>query len=357
MCLPLLLLGLGCWGRAPLVPPAGPPARASQSPTASDARPLYAALPMRNLSADARGARELEQRLRDGWSERGASFVAAEDLERVLRTRRVRYTDSLALADARAVREATGAAFAITGTVFDFQRGPQPRVALCVRVLDLESGARVRSALVSLRGEDYRGLLGLGAIEDEGELVERALSRVFEALDAQAASHELPHAAGDDGAPRERIAVLPFVNRSSRTEAGSTFAEILAHEWFATAGVQVLEASELRGALVRARIRTLQEMDAQTLAAIGGLLGVRRFALGSVERFGEETLVRDQRYPEVEVSVRLVDALTGLVIESRNLRLRGDDGETLLRLGVERDPLALARDAARQLVSALEGGS
>lgn len=345
MCLPILLLGLACSVRAPLVLPA---ARAQENSKPVAERRLHAALPLRNLSADAAGAQELERLLRERWSERGVSFVPEEALERVLRERRVRYTDSLALDDARAVRDATGASFALTGTVFDFQRGAQPRVALCVRVIDLENGSRARSALVSLRGEDFRGLLGLGAIEDVDELVERALSQVFEELDAQTAARV--------SAAPERVAVLPFVNRSGRTEAGSTFAEILAHEWFVTAGVQVLEASELRSALVRARIRTLQEMDAQTLASIGALLGVRRFALGSVERFGDEVLVRDQRYPEVEITLRIVDALTGLVVESRNLRLRGDDGETLLRLGIERDPLALARDAARQLVTALKGG-
>lgn len=433
----------------------------------------YAVLPLRSLGADAEGARGLQERLCKALGARGAVFVGERALDVVLRDLRVRYTDSLSVADARAVREATGASFALAGVVFEFVRGKEPRLALCVRVIDLASGERVQSAFVSLRGQDFRGLLGLGAIEDVDELVERAVARVLEsfgehggplvrrsvvegararneraepvAADAGRAVNGKPSpvseaargraasapagvgsTAAADGArvlpgessppgtvaqvgtasdpvpsapsadaelagaapppsgeeapvesdpdvaqglapnvervparrePIERLALLPFVNRSTRTDAGTSFAELLAHAWFQETGVQVVETSELRSALVRARIRSLNEMDAATLKSIGTVLDARWFVLGSVDRFGEETVVRDQRYPEIEITLRLVDGRTGLVASSKSLRLRGDEGETLLRLGVEHDPMALASDAARELVLAMEGGS
>ncbi len=384
----------------------------------------YAVLPLRNLSADVDGVVELQRGLRAGLAERGAVFVADGALDEVLRARRVRYTDSLSVADSRAVREATGASFALAGTVLEYARGKEPRIALCVRVIDLASGERVQSAFVTLRGQDFRGLLGLGAIEDVRELDRIAIERVLDAFGehggpmvrrsvadgakarfalsvapdegadsgakvrpaplpaegAAAPNPAAPAAAAQDaggaesppptpeappavrcapalGEPVGRLALLPFVNRSTRTDAGTSFSELLAHAWFQTTGAQVVETSELRSALVRARIRSLNEMDAKTLASIGAALDARWFALGSVDRFGEDAAVRDQRYPEIEVTVRIVDARTGLVATSRSLRVRGDDGETVLRLGVERDPLALAADAARELVLALEGGS
>lgn len=385
----------------------------------------YAVLPLRNLSADVDGVVELQRGLRAGLAERGAVFVADGALDEVLRARRVRYTDSLSVADSRAVREATGASFALAGTVLEYARGKEPRIALCVRVIDLASGERVQSAFVTLRGQDFRGLLGLGAIEDVRELDRIAIERVLDAFGehggpmvrrsvadgakerfalsvkpeerassdpkarpapdpaagaAAAPSPGAPAAVAQDaggaegplpapeappavrcapalGEPVGRLALLPFVNRSTRTDAGTSFSELLAHAWFQTTGAQVVETSELRSALVRARIRSLNEMDAKTLASIGAALDARWFALGSVDRFGEDAAVRDQRYPEIEVTVRIVDARTGLVATSRSLRVRGDDGETVLRLGVERDPLALAADAARELVLALEGGS
>lgn len=326
----------------------------------------YAMLPLRNLSADATGAMEIGTRLREELGRRGASFVPADELDRVLVERRVRYTDSLAADDARAVRAATGASFGLAGVVFDFERGTEPRIAAALRVIDLSSGERVQSSFVAMRGQDARGLLGLGAIEDVNELEERALPSLLAAFGEHGGPLVQPAVAAAartrtrpaDDAPRvERVAVLPFINRSTRSDAGASFAEILAHEWFRGRGVQIVEASELRAALRRARIRTLQEMDAATMASIGELLGVRWFALGSVDRFGEETVVRDQRHPEIEVSMRVVDAHTGLVVASKSLRLRGDANETILRMGVEHDVLRLARQVARELVLALEVGS
>ncbi|MBK7876253.1 MAG: hypothetical protein IPJ77_10930 [Planctomycetes bacterium] len=377
----------------------------------------YAVLPLRNLSADVEGARELENGLCAALAERGARFVPDAALDAVLQRHRVRYTDSLSVADARAVRDATGASFALAGVVFEFVRGSTPRVALCVRVIDLASGERVQSSFVALRGEDSRGLLGLGAVEDAGELVERAIDRILadfgpnggplvrrfvvdaararadnasvqddvapraaapkdakpsaaagaESANADAGSavdanpSASPEVSDDpelaERAPIGRLALLPFVNRSTRADAGTSVAELLAHAWFQATGAQIVESSALRSALVRARIRSLTEIDTATLASIGAVLDARWFALGSVDRFGEEAVVRDQRYPEVEFTVRLVDGRTGLVAASKTLRLRGDDGETLLRLGVERNALALASDAARELVLALEGGS
>ncbi|MBI5362427.1 MAG: hypothetical protein HZA53_04550 [Planctomycetes bacterium] len=323
----LLLLGLwfaiSAFAQRPAVEPA------AQKP----ASVRYAMLPLRNLSADATGATEIGTRLRDELGRRGASFVPADELDRVLLERRVRYTDSLAADDARAIRAATGASFGVAGVLFDFARGDEPRIAVGLRVIDLASGERVQSAFVALRGQDGRGLLGLGAVEDVNELEERALPSLFAAFGEHGGPLVRPSVAAAarartqpaDTAPEaERVAVLPFINRSTRSDAGASFSEILAHEWFRARGVRVVEASELRAALRRARIRTLQEMDAATMASIGELLGVRWFALGSVDRFGEEAVVRDQRHPEIEVSMRVVDARTGLVAASRSLRLRGD---------------------------------
>ena len=338
-------------------------ARAPAAPAQATVR--YAMLPLRNLSADPSGAVELETRMRAGLAARGAAFVPAAELDRVLIDRRVRYTDSLSAEDARALRAATGADFGLAGVVFDCARGTEPRIAASLRVIDLVSGERVQSAFFTQRGVDARGLLGLGAIEDASELESRAVERLLAAFrdrggplvlpavaEAARARHANPPRAAAPSALR--IAVLPFLNRSTRPEAGASFAELLAHAWFRARGAQIVEAGELRAALRRARIRTLNEVDAATMASIGELLDVRWFALGSVDRFGEETVVRDRRYPEVEVHVRLVDARTGLVTASRSVRLRGDASEGLLRLGAEHDVLQLARDVARELVLALE---
>lgn len=342
------------------------------SPAAPAAPAIYAALPLRNLTADGAAPGELVGRLREALEKRGARFVPAEKVEALLVARRIRSTDSISIEDARAVRESTGAAHVITGTLLEFRRGSSPSLAFSLRVIDARSGSREQSLVLSLRGEDSRGWLGLGAVEDSGELVGRATERLLALFGPDAAPLALParrtrSPEPDDGPIRprararfelsavERVAVLPFVNRSTRPEASVQFAEVLADEWFRGARIQVVEASELRAAMVREKIRYLSDLDPQALAAVGRALGVRHFVLGSLDRFGEEETVADKHYPVVEATLRLVEAESGLVVASTGLRVRGDAHRQPLGFGLVHDPLVVAAEVARGMISQLGG--
>jgi TolB-like protein len=312
---------------------------------------LYALLPLRNHSGDAAGPAELLQRLRVELEARGAACVPEAEVERLLQARRVRYTDSLSVDDLRAVQQQLGASHVLVGTLFDFDRSAAPRVAAGLRVLDTATGLRVQSALASLRGADFRAWLGRGAITDIGALEERVVERLLEAFDERGAPHV--RAAASSGIAR--VAVLPFGNRSTRVSAGAAMAEILSHEWFQESGVEIVELSELRSALVRAKIRTLQEADAATLASIGSALDVRYFVLGNVDRLGEEVIVHNQPFPVLDVSLRIVDAHTGQIQRTASLQLCGAEFETLLGLGAVRDAFELTRRGARRLCVDLGG--
>jgi TolB-like protein len=331
---------------------------------------VYAELPLRNLSGDREAAEWLSARLREALQARGAAFVEAERVEALLVEHRIRYTDSLSADESRMIQAATGAQHVIAGLLFEFVRGKTPHIAMGLRVLDAGSGTREQSVVVSLRGEDSRGWLGLGAIEDAEELGHKVVERLLTAFGPQGAPLPKPgHAPSelrdiDDDRPVRakraqatpelgRLAVMPFVNRSTRPEAGVQFGEILANEWFHETGVEVVEASELRAAMVREKIRYMHDLDLRALAAIARAAGVRYFALGSVDQYGEEEQLVDGRFPVIEASIRLLDAQTGLVVASAAQRIRGDHHRQPLGFGLERDPVALAQQTARNLIRKL----
>lgn len=343
------------------------PAAAAAAPSAS-----YAALPLRNLTADGAAPAELAGRLQRALEQRGARFVPAERVEALLVARRMRATDSISVEDALALRAETGAAHVIAGSLLEFRRGSTPQIALSLRVIDAQSGAREQSLVLSLRGEDFKGWLGLGAVEDAGELAARAVERLLGLFGPDGVPLPLPARRErgpefDDGPARalprarfeltavERVAVLPFVNRSTRPEASVQFAEVLADEYFRSARIQVVESSELRSAMVRERIRYLDDLDPKALAAVGRALDVRYFALGSLERYGEEESVADKHYPVVEATLRLVDAHSGLVVASAGLRARGDEHRQPLGFGIVHDPLVIAAEVARRMIDQLGG--
>ena len=308
----------------------GGPAKAPQ------AHARYAELPLRNLSGDHDAGEAVTGRLRAALRARGAEFVEPGVVEALLQSHRIRYTDSLSVAEARMLEAETGAQHLIAGVMLEFVRGSKPRIAVGLRVLGADSGVREQSAVVFLPD---------GSVKPEPSHARRT-----------------PDAGDEEGPRRERLlgqnacrlAVMPFVNRSTRAEAGVQFGEILSNEWFHERGVEVVEASELRAAMVTEKIRYMHDLDLKALAAIARTAGVRYFALGSVESYGEEEQVVDARFPVVEATVRLLDAQTGLVVASAAVRTRGDDHRQPLGFGLVQDPIALAQQAARKLVRTLE---
>ncbi|MCY3001831.1 MAG: hypothetical protein NTV21_08505 [Planctomycetota bacterium] len=312
-------------------------ARPRTPPERGSAR--YALLPLRNLSDDAEASDALFARMRGELERRGASFVPQADLERQLRSRRIRYTDSLSAADLRALSDATGADFVLAGTLIDYAPGLEPRVALALRALDTRSGSRAGSSIVTLRGADFEGLLGLGRIENESELSALAVECLLSSFDEGA----LPHAIAPQPQLRER---------RPPPDGGS---EMLGAAWYSSSGVEIVEPGELRAALVSLRVRSMEFVDRALLAELGRRVGTRWFALGTVERFGEEAPVGNQLFPEVEATVELFDVENARVVASAGARRRGDRYQGLLGLGAVNNPLELAHRVARELVAALGG--
>lgn len=325
-----------------------------------------AALPLRDLTADPTVGLELTRRLHGALAARGFRFVPGGDLDDLLRAHRIRQLDSLD-AEARAqVAAGTGADRILMGTLLAFEATPEPVLSVAVRLLDAETGRRMRSSVVSLRGSDFAGLLALGGIVDVGELLDETVARLVDALASEqaaddagvAAEHRAPSAWCREHfhfQPGDRLVVLPLENRSDRPLAASLFTELLAHEVFLGARVQVVERSELLEALVAGDVRSIERVDAEVLTRVGRALGSRYVMLGSLDRFDEDVPVERERLPELEASVRVLDLETGRIMAAAATRRRGDDYHVLLGLGTVRDPVALADRVARELVEALGG--
>lgn len=337
----------------------------------SAARPVYGSLPLRNLTPRPRAAGYLMGMIRTSLEARGARFVPGPDMERFLVEHRIRYTDSLSAADAAALAAETGAGYVLAGALLRYESGTVPRISLALRLLDAATGQRMQSILITLSGDDFKGVLDLGAISDVRELELEVLARVLEAFEADGSPRSgLPLgerrgsslsrgvrswfvSEGFDLAEVERIVVMPLVNRTRHLGAGRQFGEVLGHEWFNLGGVQVVESSELRAALIREKVRSIDSVDPATLARVGRRLGARYFAMGSVEAYSKDIIVDQWRFPEIEVTVRIVDSESGDLVAASSVRRRGDDYHTILGLGSVEERLRLAVRVAREIVASL----
>jgi len=227
--------------------------------------------------------------------------------------------------------------------------------------------------VAALRGEDFEGLLGLGRIEDERVLLASAVEQLLESFDergeplATNASPERRRRASppEDGygfmladfdpAALDRVALMPFSNRSAHPDAAQALAEFLGDAWYHSSGVRVIEPAEVRAALVRMAVRSTEFVDRRSLAKLGDELGARYFVLGSIERFGETSFAGNDRLPEIEATVQVVDVQSGRTMAAAGVCRRGDHEQTLLGLGAIRNPFELAARTARELVAGLGG--
>ncbi len=332
----------------------------------SAAAPRYAALPLRNATLEVEAGTDLWRTVQGALEARGASFLPEEALERFLRSRRIRYTDSMTVVDARDLGTGEGVDFVLASTLLRFDRTPVPEITLAVRTIDVTSGGRVQSAVVSLRGDDTKGLLGLGAVEDADELALEITARVLDDFDPEGAPTRAPRrgssgrvddafvAEGFDPSSITRIAILPPVNRTNRQEAAAHVAEHFAHQWFRIAGAEVVEASELRAALIRARVRSLEMLDENLLRLIGREVGTRYFCLGSVEHYAAATVFTEHGLlPEVEIALRVLDVVDGKIVAAAGVHRGGDDYHKILGLGNVRSLGALTERAAGELIATI----
>jgi TolB-like protein len=367
----LAVLLTACEGTL-LQPPSGEPiSRQPEAPRADPA--VYAALPFRNLTAQDDAPLALLSRLEAILGDRGARFVPPDELEQILRRRRIRYTDSLSIGDARLIAGDTGARWILLGTVLTWEPEPEPHIAILMRVLDARSGDRVASRLVSLAGRDFEGLLGLGTITSSADLADETAARLAGSfapdgaplameIDRDALLRDMPFdvftrflAPDFDPTSVERVAVLPLSNRTRRGDSGILFAEMLAHQWFTSTATVVVERSELVEAITREDVRAIEQLDLDVLRRIGRSLGTRYFVSGSIDRFGDDAWVGGRVYPEVKAIVWVLDVERGNVVAAAGLRRLGDHYHTVLGLGVVRDPMTLADRAARELVAVVGG--
>ena len=336
------------------------------------AAPRYALLPLRNLTADQDLAGLLTARLQQELSARGAEFVPADELERILVARRIRYVDTMSSAAAAAIAEATGATHLVLGTLLAHDPAPPPRIALSMRVIDCADAHTCQSALVALSGQDFTGLLDLGTIEDSDTLAWEVVARAAYMFDERGAPRPVtPHPGNLDRdrprspllryadatlalEPGERVAILPLLNHTSYPEVGLLFVDVLSHAWLQARGIDTVETGELLEALVRAKVRSVEGLDPVTLAPVARATGARYLLFGSVEFFEPQVAAEDgHTYPELEVWVRLYDVEQGRLVAGAGQRHRGDDYHRMLGLGSERDPVRLALRTARELLATL----
>ena len=266
-------------------------------PPPIDEKTLVALLPVENLSSVKAPLREISQALAIRLQHLGFRLLEPAVLEEFMRKYRIRYTGGVNSAIAQALFEETGTEAIFITSLEEYKDADPPRISLITRLV--LSGPQPRILWIDscgLTGDDSPGLLGLGRIKDSQQLIVKAIGQLIDSLDvwlspvdpgndlskqisAAVFQREFPGQTppADNGAgateqvqdkylphmfyrsqvldPQKKytVAVVPFLNLSTRRKAGLVLTLHFVKQMFRLGNFTVIEPGLVRNELLKYR--------------------------------------------------------------------------------------------------------
>lgn len=321
-------------------------------------------LPLDDLAGRPRIARELSGLLAQQLARRGYEVVHGVAVEQVLERLRVRYLDSLPAPVAGRIREEFGAHGLVLGSLLSYREGNDPAMALSARMVTPE-GRQAWTGMVGLTADDTTGMLGRGRVKTADELVGRAVARLFDGFpdpSRRPVARALPmrrtpspgpityRAPGFDPRRAQRVCVLPFESFEKRSGAARIAVELASARLRERGGLSVVEAGDLRAAVLSEEVRSLLHPDSGQLRKLARRLDAPLFLRGTVYVYRERDGGGE---PEVDMQLTLVNVEEGKIVWTSRLARRGSQYMKLLQRGAISTAAALADQALAEMVDAL----
>ncbi|SHJ27287.1 hypothetical protein SAMN02745165_01930 [Malonomonas rubra DSM 5091] len=206
-----------------------------QIENALDPDALIAFLPLENLSGKKIPAAEIAATYQQQLEQQGLHFLSRERLEAFMHRHRMRYTGGLSASLAEALREEEQVGAVIITSLISYADKGVPQLALSSRLVVCQELPRIAWIdALGFTGEDTPGLLALKRVTDVNTLIDRALNRLVVSLTDYLQSGRLQDEHLSDPLPPNdhyrasellvqkpyKIAIVPFLNRYARRNAG-----------------------------------------------------------------------------------------------------------------------------------------
>jgi len=154
-------------------------------------------------------------------------------------------------------------------------------------------------------------------------------------------------------APGSAVAVLPPVNYSRNQTAPDLVVDGLVLEILRLERLRPVDPGEVEKVILAKRIRLTDRMPSETLSEIGRLLNAKYILTGSINQFDYVT-VRNESFPVISLSLRMIDADEGEVVWAATCTRRGDDSETVFGLGRVKTLERMCGIVTREMIETLK---
>ena len=329
------LIGLaGCSAAAP------PLEDLNKTPPVRTGEFTAAALPINNLSGRPAPLEGIRKRLTDSLRAEGLNLIEDQALEAFVVKHRLRYSGGITRATAEALRKETGAGAVLITSLDLYKTNPPPKIALFSRLVSTGDKLPVLwSGTVGMSGDDAPGLLGLSLVRNPAILLEKAIQHLSKSLAGHLADQSGIAAPAGKTPPfwpkefyrsavmspdmRYRVAVVPFFNISVRPNAGDIMMLHFAAHLSAFGNFDIIEAGEVRQALLNLRIVMDDGVSLANADVIFSRLNADLILTGKVLEY--QDVEGNVAEPKVDFSALLIEKKSREVVwSSRNYNEGGE---------------------------------
>jgi TolB-like protein len=325
-----------------------------------------ALLPAENMAAAPVPLRGVDDEIARALAAAGLEVVSGDAVEQFLQRHRLRYTGGIDEESAAAAHEELGVDGVLLASIELYEMEPVPRVALLMRVVSAIDASIVWMDGTARAGNDAPGLLGLGLVSRQRELMDRELRRLAGSLVATLRgpgprSQPCPderrfrprivyRSPGFDPAQGYSVAVLPFVNETGRRRAGDLVALEVARQLAAIPRLKVLEPGVVRKRLIGNRVVMEGGVSVDAARLVLDHLHADLVVAGYVREFN------DGAEPSVNFTVMALERERGRIMWESTSHATGSDGVWFFGLGAINTAGGLTCRMSRDVVTAFLGG-
>jgi TolB-like protein len=300
-------------------------------------------LPFDNLTNENNAVNKIMPGLKQRLKDRGLHVIDDELLSDFLCDRRIRSASYISKKIAQEVGKELKAKTILAGSVVSFSSEGLPKVGILSRLIDSSTGVILWADYVSVSGDDYSVVFGLGTINKVEELVPKVLDKLFASFSMGISPMNTESV--------YRVAVMPFKNNSDSPNAGTIATHMFMVELLKNPAFEPVEYGEIRKLCVELKIRNKGELEFKNIKAISEALGTYMILLGSVDDYVYGT--KSSAVPNVGISVRLLDARENRILWYNRLQLSGEEDIIAFDWGNVRQVDKLAYKAVSELVREL----
>lgn len=319
-----------------------------ENPAVSQARIHIAVLPVENLSGTFAPLKEIRQMFIEKLGTKGIDVVDEETLEKFMAKYRVRYTGGVSTEVAKAFKQDINVSGVLITSLELYSDANPPKISLISRLVSTgESPSILWMDGVGLAGDDSRGLLDLGLIEDPKVLLDKGMKVMFDSMDRYLSKKSKGREGYDarrkfrpyiayrspslDPNRKYTVAIAPFFNYSLRKYAGDILVLHFAKELKRFDRFDVIEMGVVRQAFLEMRMILDQGVSLSDVDSIAGLLNADLILAGDVTDYEDYQGVWGK--PKVSFSAQLIERKSREVVWSSNSYNEGDEGVFFFDLG------------------------